>query len=146
MPPNIVKTIHEEVKVKATKAEIIKAWAPIVTAVIALIGTVVVALISAPSSRVDSVVNRLDEKVIPKLEEKIDKLEVQLAELDVYRKVFEKEIDKLKSGGIKSTGPGESIESKFNAAKAKLPKATKFELPRVQMEQRVIPLDVAAEK
>ena len=140
MPPN---NVTQEIKAKTTKIEHIKAWAPIITAIIALIGMVVVALISASSSKVNGVIDRLDQKLIPKLEEKIDKLEIKLAELDVYRKVFEKEIDKLHNKSV-ATGPVESVASKVIAAKANVPKAEKFELPRVQMEQRITPVDVAA--
>jgi hypothetical protein len=136
-------TNKEEIKEKASKTERIKAWAPIITAVIALAGTVIVAWMSAPSSKVNSMIERLDQKLIPKLEETIDELKVKVAKLEVYREVFEKEIDKLKSTA-KTVGPPESIAAKVSAANAKVPKEAKFELPRVQMEQRV--LDVASEK
>jgi len=147
MPPNIEKTItiHEEAKVKATKAEILKAWAPIVSAITALVTAVIVALLSAPSSKLDGIAERLDEKVIPKLEQTIESLQVKVAKLEVYQVVFEKEIEDLKSN-TKSVGPPEPIAVKVSAAKAKAPKSEKFELPRVQMEQRVLPMEMAAEK
>ena len=140
MPPTI------ETKIKATKTERIKAWAPIATAIIALVGTLIVAWMSAPSSKVNSMIERLDKKLIPKLEEKIEKLEIKTAELEVYRKVFEKEIDRLQSKPA-ATGPVEPIAVKITAAKAIAPKKEKVELPRIQMEQRVLDVrPVASEK
>jgi len=146
MPPNIIKTTTVQEETKTTKANVIKAWAPIVSAITALVTAIIVAVLSAPSSKLDNIVDRLDDKVIPKLSEKINELEVRLAELDIYRKVFEKEIDKLKSKGI-FTKAAEPISVTILAAKAKLPKKEKFELPRVQMEQRMVdPSALAMEK
>ena len=131
MPPTI------ETKIKATKTERIKAWAPIVTAIVALLSAIVVAWISAPSSKVDGIAKNLDEKVIPKLNNKVNELQIKIAELDVYRKVFEKEIDELKAKAS-TTGPVEPLAIKVSAAKEKMPEIKKFELPKVQMEQRVM--------
>lgn len=137
MTQKITETTTTKTNVQLTKIDLIKAWTPIITSLIALISAGVVALTSASSANVNSIVKRLDDKIIPKLEKKIDAIEISLAEVHVYQKIFKDAIENLKTKHPvrDKNAKHNSIAYEFNAGKNKLT-IKKFKLPRVQVQQK----------
>ena len=147
MSPKITKTDPTSVelaaiKVRAAKVAIIKAWAPIITSIIALIGSIIVAWISASAAKLDNVVTRLDDKLIPKLEAKVDAIEKNIAELNVYKHISEQVINHLQA----KHGAGTLTPLTVKLHKAKTtPPIRKFKLPRIQQRIKAsAPLGTAA--
>jgi len=62
----------------------IKAWAPILVAIISLAGTVIVAYsqtYKAETSSLQTIIDQINDKVIPKLQDTIDRLSIELASI-----------------------------------------------------------------
>jgi len=138
--------------VKATDK--IKAWAPIITAIIALVGTIAVAYFqsnSAKGSDLKEIVKHTNNVVLPKLEDTIVSLRERVAKLEVMNEVLQSSIRVLHKRISKIPRPDPnivvgpmSVASDFDekpvldkptAYKAPIAAKKEFRIPRLQVQQ-----------
>lgn len=131
------------------QVEVVKAVAPIVTSMIALLGTVAVAFLqtySASDSKVEQIVAKIDNSVIPKLEDTITNLRERVAVLEAYTKLqtmLLARAEHTSAGSIGSHKPSPSVApeaftSDYPLTAPSKPEAA-FELPRLNVQQAIDP-------
>jgi predicted RecB family endonuclease len=129
--------------------EIVKAWTPIITAVLAMAGTIVLAILNSDDvgqSSVDSiekqVENHLNSTVVPMVSEHVNKMKERIVRLETMNDIFRDEISRLrdrvnKLASRRRVDP--EIPRSLAAPKSvRLKKKEKLDIPELDIKQQTL--------
>lgn len=133
-----------------SKADLVKAWTPIVTAIIALAGTVVVGIMNSDDvgqSSVDSmekqVENHFNSTVVPRIIEKFNSMQQRIVRLETINDIYREEISRLRNRVNMLASGRRRVEPEIPRSLAppkpvKLKKKEKLDIPELDIKQQTL--------